>query len=81
MAGTVALWFRRKYSLPPSDPRFLDMTEQDMLADYWAHYYADRPNEREAENEDFETDLAQLQQKLTPTPPDDLEDISDGPEH
>lgn len=81
MAGTVALWFRRKYSLPPSDPRFLDMTELDMLTDYWAHYYADRPNEHEAENEDFDADLARLRQQVAQTPPDDLEDISDGPEH
>lgn len=33
-------WFRDRYRLPPTDPRFLDLTPTDLLLDYWTAHYA-----------------------------------------
>lgn len=41
----MEFWFRRKYNLPPTDPRFLEMTIADIAADYWAHRFTDKPSE------------------------------------
>jgi hypothetical protein len=41
MAGTVTLWYRRRYILPPNDPRYLDLTYGEILTEYLAHYYDD----------------------------------------
>lgn len=43
--GTLGFWFRRKYLLPPTDPRFLDASLDLMEADYWAWRFAENPNE------------------------------------
>ena len=61
MSETMALWFRRKYSLPPTDPRYLAMTPEGIAAEFWANHYADRfyagrPEEVEDEDEDFDLD-------------------------
>lgn len=34
---TYRFWFRQKYQLPPTDPRYLAATEEEMIADFWAH--------------------------------------------
>jgi hypothetical protein len=57
----LTLWFRRKYRLPPTDPRYLDATFHDIEVDYWANRYQDhadsgRPEEEEIEDEDFDLD-------------------------
>lgn len=54
MAKSVAFWFRKKYSLPPNDPRFLSMTVEDMATEYWAYQYEANPNQEEIEDEDFD---------------------------
>jgi hypothetical protein len=41
MAGTYALWYRRRYNLPANHPLYLDLTAQDILTEYWAHHYDD----------------------------------------
>lgn len=57
LAGTVAFWFRRKYNLPPTDPRFLEMTSDAMLEEYWAHRYFDDPKAAEEFiDDDFDLD-------------------------
>ena len=28
-------WFRKKYNLPPTDPRYLMMTQRDIVKEYW----------------------------------------------
>lgn len=33
----MAFWVRQKYNLPPTDPRFLLMTQEDIEAEYLAH--------------------------------------------
>lgn len=58
MATSVAFWFRRKYSLPPTDPRFLSATLLDMAADFWAHHYAENPDAASKESVDDDFDMA-----------------------
>lgn len=53
LSQTLSFWFRQKYNLPPNDPRFLDLTLQDLETEYWAvHYF----NEPEGKSEEFEDD-------------------------
>lgn len=61
---TVEFWFRRKYGLTSTDPRFLDCTLDEMMTDYWAHHFFDDPKAGdEVEDEDFDLDaeLARLE--------------------
>lgn len=37
LAGSLHFWFRRQYGLAPTDPRYLEMTERDILIEYEAH--------------------------------------------
>lgn len=55
-------WFRDRYRLPPTDPRYLDMTREAMLLEYWTAYYADlaRNGASTFEAEDEEFDLTEL---------------------
>lgn len=79
LSGTVRFWFRKKYGLPPSDDRYLDMTEEAMLTDYWAHYYYDKPaNEWESETDHFDDELAAMDAEMGIPIDDDFEDVSDG---
>jgi uncharacterized membrane protein len=60
--------------LTPNDPRFLDMTIEDMMTDYYAHHYFDNPKDHdEIEDEDFnlEAELAKLENN-----PDDWETVT-----
>ena len=41
MVRTYGFFFRKRYNLPPTDPRFLDATEEQMMDDYWAHQIAE----------------------------------------
>lgn len=56
MAETIEFWFRRKYNLPPSDPRFLDLTSEEIETEYWAHYYRENAGKDIAEDDDFDLD-------------------------
>ena len=58
MVGTYHLWFRQKYNLPPTDPRFLNATDEEIEADFWAHYYQENPNINPEAEQDF-NDIAQ----------------------
>jgi len=79
VAKTVRFWFRRKYSLPPADPRYLDMTEEGMLTEYWAHYYYDKPDsEWEEDTDNFDEEVAAMDAEMGIPPDDDFEDISNG---
>lgn len=77
MAPTVAFWFRRKYLLPPTDPRFLDATLDDMAADYWAWRFAEDPtaNKEDMDDEfDLAAELAAADAEADGLP-DDFEDV------
>ncbi len=50
----MGFWFRRKYNLPPNDPRYLALTQQDIFEEYWAHHYAENGVVDEVEDEDFD---------------------------
>lgn len=61
--GTFALLFRRRYNLAPTDPRFLDATEEEMIVDFYANQYQDRRDKGEpdmVEDEDDDFDLEQV---------------------
>lgn len=71
---TIEFQYRRKFNLTENDPRFLDLTVEDMLTDIWASKFADDPKLlEEVEDEDFDPDdvAAQLGYDL----PNDFEDL------
>lgn len=64
MERTVEFQFRRRYSLPPTDSRFLDAAREEIMVDWWAHRFADDPslrNEVVMDPEDFEAELAEME--------------------
>lgn len=60
LSQTYSFWFRRKYNLSPRDPRFLELTPEEVEAEYWAHHYADSAKNGElayeAEDDSFDVD-------------------------
>ena len=56
MYQTIGFWFRRKYNLPPNDPRYLELTSEQIMAEYWAHQYAEKGIQDEVEDDDFDMD-------------------------
>ena len=50
----MEFWFRRKYGLTPNDPRFLSLTREEIVSDYWAHQYFDNPPKDEICDDDFD---------------------------
>jgi hypothetical protein len=57
MVNTYDFHFRRRYNLPPTDPRYLDATPDEIAADYWAHWYQEHPGaQEEAHDPDFDID-------------------------
>ena len=77
MSQSVAFWFRRRYNLPPTDPRFLDATLFDMMSDFWAHHYAENPDAaKEAIDDDFNLDAElRLADQEAGDLPNDFEEI------
>ena len=59
----MTFWFRHKYKLAPTDPRFLDMTMAQIETEYWAYHYLENPASEEIEDEDFDEDgyLAEIE--------------------
>lgn len=60
-------WYRRQYNLPPNDPRFLDVTMDEIAREYWAAHYFDKwqkgETEEEFEDPDFdESEVASMDQ-------------------
>lgn len=39
-------WWTRKYQAPPTDPRYLAYTPEDLLLEFFEDYYADHPERR-----------------------------------
>lgn len=71
MAGTLEFWFRRKYNLPPGDPRFLELTTEDIEAEYWAHYYRENSDKEIVEDDDFD-----LEAEIARMNDDDWEEVT-----
>lgn len=73
VSKTASFWFRRKYNLPPNDPRFMSMTLEDIQIEYWAHHFYDKPDsEFEAFTDDYD---AEVERMISEADPDDLEDV------
>lgn len=71
MADSLEFWYRRRFNLPPTDPRYLDASVEDMEDEYWAHHYNERPPGEEAEDEDFDVEA-----EIAATSQDDWEEVS-----
>jgi len=60
MAGSITLWYRRRFNLTPNDPRFLNLTPLEILTEYHAHLYDDLYSQGKldglAEDDDFDLD-------------------------
>ena len=70
---SLAFWFRRKYLLAPTDPRFLNATADQIAADYWAWQYIENPNSlKEVVDDEFDlsAEIAAADAEV-----DDFEDI------
>lgn len=78
--------WRRRYGLPPTDPRFLQATREEILVDWWAHQHADDPelyNEVRMDDADFQREAeAMLAEAMAaaeadpPQPADDWEEVA-----
>jgi hypothetical protein len=68
----MSFWFRKKYGLPPTDPRFLEATPEQIEEDFWAHHYYDNPTAESHEDPDFDA------QKLLADDDDDWEEVISG---
>lgn len=55
MSRTLEFWFRNKYNLAPTDPRFLACTVEQIQTEFWAHHYLANKGKGE-EFEDYEFD-------------------------
>lgn len=53
---TISFWFRRKYLLSPIDPRFLDLTLEQIETEYWAYHYFEQPPGEEFDDDEFDED-------------------------
>lgn len=56
MAGSYRLWFRITYNLPPTDPRYLAATDEQIETEWWAHQFHNGKIGDEIEDEDFDLD-------------------------
>lgn len=65
---TYQFWFRQKYNLSPLDPRFLELTPEDVEAEFWMYHYAETAGKRGEEYEDDDFDMDAI---LSGLPSDD----------
>lgn len=84
---TMEFWLRRKYNLLPTDPRWLEMSPEDVEAEYLAHQYAEHGVPNEIEDEDFDEHMAELEAQLEGDPDpgaggeDDFEEVINDKRH
>ncbi|MDR3515188.1 MAG: hypothetical protein P4M00_05185 [Azospirillaceae bacterium] len=77
LSETIAFAFRRRYNLPPNDPRFLSLTIEDIAVDYWAHRFWDDPELRsEIVDPDFAAALAEAEAAAASNRPEDWETMT-----
>ncbi len=64
LSQTHGFAFRRRYNLPPTDPRWLNATIEDVYLDVWAHAHVDNPKLRdEIFSTNFEEDYAEMERE------------------
>lgn len=62
LSQTIGFAFRRRYNLPPTDPRWLNATLEDVYLDVWAHAHIDDPNlKNEVVADGYDEDLAEME--------------------
>lgn len=70
--------FRRRYNLPPSDPRFIDLTPEEILVDNWAHAHFENPKLRDEVDPHYDEEvdemMAQIEASSAAAPPPDSDD-------
>ncbi len=66
MAQSLEFWFRRKFNLAPTDPRFLNATIEQIETEYWAHDYFNKPPGEELSDDDFDKDAILKQMEENP---------------
>lgn len=71
----MAWWFRQHYQLAPTDPRFLDCTDDDIEVDFWAHHLDAEAAKHGEAVEEFDDDDFDLKEVLSELGDDDWEDI------
>jgi hypothetical protein len=76
MVDTYEFRFRRRYNLPPTDPRYLNATHEEVVLDYWAHAFLDNPDMRKEDVTDDYDDMLSLMEEemmgmpiMPPAPP------------
>lgn len=57
-----------------TDPRYLDVTEEEMMADYYAHLYFDDPKAAE-EDEDDDFNVDDVANQINANDPEDWETV------
>jgi hypothetical protein len=74
--SSIEFLYRRKYNLPETDPRFMELTVEEMLTDLWAHKFADDPKAlEEVVDDDFDVDAVAEKLGYAEQLPDDFEDL------
>lgn len=74
----MEFWFRRKFNLAPTDPRFLEATRETIETEYWSHWYAENPAKIEDTDDDFNlaAELARIEREAEAEPEvKDWEDV------
>ena len=54
LSKSIQFWFRRRYNLPPNDPRFLALTPEEVEAEFWACQYAETSSVEDYEDDDID---------------------------
>lgn len=72
---TYSFWFRRRYNLSPLDPRFLELTPEDIETEFWANYYAENAGKGGEEYEDDDFDVGAILAALDGGEDDQWEDV------
>lgn len=73
VSQSLAFKFRQRYNLPPTDPRFLDATYDDMVLDLLAWHAAENPGDQEFTDDDFNL---QAMIDEANSEPDDFEEVA-----
>lgn len=76
-AKSINFWFRRRYNLTPRDPRFLCLTQEEVLTEYWAHQFFDNPKVDVVEDEDF--NASEIERQMADPNWDPFKDMKENP--
>jgi len=59
LSQSLEWWWRNRWGLSATDPRYLEATIEEMAVDYWATRYAAEPSldDHEFDNPDFDADV------------------------